>query len=122
MVPVPDSAAAVNVMFSVAPSATESVSVSDESAIVPVEFVRFTAAPDDDARIVKSTDDDAFGIDSVYEVVPGLKAGESVPTLTDIESNDEDESSARAARPSAAATPPISTPDEATNTRLSEPL
>ena len=60
MVPVPDSAAAVNVMFSVAPSATESVSVSDDNAIVPVEFVRFTAAPDDDARTVKSTDDDAF--------------------------------------------------------------
>ena len=109
-------------MFSVAPSATESVSVSDDSAIVPVEFVRFTAAPDDDARIVKSTDDDAFGIDSVYEVVPGLKAGERVPTLTDIESNDEDESKARVARPSAAATPPISAPDEATNTRLAEPL
>ena len=65
VVPVPESAAAVKVMFSVAPTATDSVSVSEESAIVPVELVRLMAAPDEDARTVKSTVDDAFGIDSV---------------------------------------------------------
>jgi hypothetical protein len=67
VVPVPESPATVNVMFSVAPTATESVSVSvfEGRAIVPVEFVRLMAAPEDDASTVKSTDDDAFGMDSV---------------------------------------------------------
>ncbi len=59
---VPSMDRTANEIDSVAPAATLRVSVSLESANVPVEFVRLIAAPDDDAITVKVTDADAFGM------------------------------------------------------------
>ena len=49
-------------MFSVAPSATDKTSVSDDIAMVPDVLVRLMAAPDALAIAVKVTDADAFGM------------------------------------------------------------
>ena len=49
-------------MFSVAPSATDKKSVSDDIAMVPVVLVRLMAAPDALAIAVNVTDAEALGI------------------------------------------------------------
>ena len=49
-------------MFSVAPSATDKTSVSDDIAMIPDVLVRLMAAPDALAIAVKVTDADAFGM------------------------------------------------------------
>ena len=58
----PEIALTANEIFSVAPAATESVSVSDEIAKVPKEFVRLISEPEALAIAVKVTDADEFGI------------------------------------------------------------
>lgn len=118
----PDTPFTANETFSVAPAATLRVSVSEDMAIVPNELVRLMAAPDEDARTVRSTEEDAFGMLNVYEVTDGSNAGDSDPTLTDIESSVDVAFTARAASPSAAATPPMSVPGDPTRILLSEPL
>ena len=62
MVELPDTELASKEIFSVAPSATDSTSVSDDIAIVPVELVRLIAAPDALAITVNVTDAEALGM------------------------------------------------------------
>ena len=106
--PAPDTGFTTNEMFSVAPAETLSVSVSEERAMVPVEFVRLMAEPDWPARTVKSTVADALGRLRVYVVTDGSKEGDRVPLLTVIESSVDPDVTASAASPSAEATPPMS--------------
>lgn len=122
VVDVPDTPFTANEMLSVAPSATLRVSTSDDMASVPNELVRLIAAPEDEASTVKSTDAEALGMLKLYVVTAGLNAGERDPALTVTESSVETPSIARAARPSAAATPPMLVLEDPMNTRLSLPL
>ena len=62
VVELPDTELTSKEIFSVAPSATDSTSVSDDIAIVPVELVRLIAAPDALAITVKVTDAEALGM------------------------------------------------------------
>lgn len=110
--PAPDTGFTTNEMFSVAPAETLSVSMSEERAMVPVEFVRLMAEPDSPARTVKSTVADALGRLRVYVVTDGSKEGDRVPLLTVIESSVDPDVTASAASPSAEATPPMSEFDE----------
>ena len=62
VVELPDTELVAKEIFSVAPSATDSTSVSDDIAIVPVELVRLIAAPDALAITVNVTDAEALGM------------------------------------------------------------
>lgn len=62
VVDAPDTPFTAKEMFSVDPSATLSVSVSEDRAIVPKLFVRLIDEPDVEARTVKSTEAEPFGM------------------------------------------------------------
>jgi len=120
--PAPDTGFTTNEMSSVAPTETLSVSVSDQRAMVPVEFVRLMAEPDSRARTVKSTVADPLGRLKVYAVTDGSKEGDRDPLLTVIESSVDPDVTASAASPSAEATPPMSKFDEPIRTLESTEL
>lgn len=62
VVDAPDTPFTANEMFSVDPSATLRVSVSEDRPIVPKLLVRLIDEPDVEARIVKSTEAEPFGM------------------------------------------------------------
>jgi len=104
----PSDEVTVYVTLAVAPAPTLSVSVADDIAAVPYEFVRVMDAAESLAYTVKVTDSVEPDTDIVYAVVPDKNGVLSTPTLGDTESSVDVDDKPTTARPSAVATPPMS--------------